>query len=266
MSTKKHSLTLERALSSVPSQFRSRLLRYYRSLKTAYLEGQFDTCGLRAGKLCETLLRFLQQHLTGTCIPFSRRIPNFQAECSALEKLPRTSGQEALRIVMPRALNFLYTLRNKRTIGHVSGDLDANEIDAATCVRLADWCLCELLRITYALPLEDAQAILDSIAERSVPFIWEVLGKTRILLPDLDYRSQVLLLLYSHPDFGLAIEDLFDWTEHTHKSNFRNAVITPLHKRRLVEYDEETNFVIISPTGVKKVENDILPKLTKAIS
>ncbi len=261
MSTKKPNLTIEKALSTVPAEYRGRLLRYYRSLKSAYLEGQFDACGLRAGKLCETLLRFLQHFMTATHIPFSQKIPNFQDECLALEKLPRTSGPESFRVVMPRALCFLYTMRNKRAIGHVSGDLDANEIDASTCVRIADWCLCELIRVTYLLPLEDAQAILDSIAERSFPILWKVLGKIRVLKPGLGYNSQVLLLLYSNPDFGLAIEDLFEWTEYSRFSDFKNKVIVPLHKQRLVEYDRETDFVIISPTGMKKVEDDLLQGL-----
>jgi len=261
MSTRSTSVSIEAAFSGVPKQFRTRLLKYYRSLKSAYIEGQFDACGLRVGKLCETILRFLQHHLTGTHVPFGQKIPRFQSECIHLEKLPITVGVESLRVIIPRALNFLYTMRNKRDVGHIGGDLDANEIDAATCVRLADWCVCELLRVTYALPLEDAQTLLDSIAERNIPLVWEVMGRKRILTAGLDYKSQVLLLLYCEPGVCVAIEDLFDWTEHSNKSNFRIAVIEPLHKQRLVEHDKESDVVIISPKGMKKVEEELLADL-----
>ena len=261
MSTNPTNIPLEVAFSSIPKQFRTKLLKHYRSLKSAHLEGRFDTCGLKTGKLCETLLRFLQQELTATFIPFRNKIPNFQEECAKLEQLPRSSGVESFRIVTPRALNFLYTMRNKRDIGHIAGDLDANEIDAATCVRLADWCLCELLRVTYALPLEEAQTLLNSIAERKLPVVWEVMGRKRILAGGLDYKSQVLLLLYSASDVGVAIEDLFEWTEYSHKSNFKVTVIGALHKKRLIEHDKDTDFVIISPAGMKAVEENLLPKL-----
>ena len=179
-----------------------------------------------------------------------------------LERLDRTAGVESLRIVIPRALNFLYTMRNKRAVGHVGGDLDANEIDSVACVRLADWCVCELLRVTYALPLEDAQDLLNSIAERNVPLVWQVMGRKRILAAGMNYRSQVLLFLYSDPSVGVAIEDLFEWTEHSHKSNFRSVIIGHLHKERLVEFDKDSNFVIISPTGMRKVEEELLPAMS----
>jgi hypothetical protein len=261
MSTNHDNVTLDTAFSAIPATFRSRLLKYYRALKTAHMERRWETCGLKTGKFCETLLRFLQNVLTGTCIPFTNKIPNFDAECAKLGQLPKTAGVESFRIVVPRALTFLYTMRNKRDIGHIAGDLDANEIDSATCVRIADWCLCEVLRVTYSLPLEEAQSLLNTLAERRLPVVWEVLGKKRILASGVDYRSQVLLMLYSEPDTGVAIEDLFEWTEHSHKSNFRTAVIGALHKKRLIEHDKDTDFVLISPSGMKLVEDELLPKL-----
>jgi hypothetical protein len=48
-------------------------------------------------------------------------------------------------------------MRNKRGIGHVAGDVDANAIDIATMARTADWIVCELIRINHGLSLEEAQ-------------------------------------------------------------------------------------------------------------
>jgi len=261
MSTNGNSLTLEHALQGIPSVFKVRLLKCYKDLKSAYVEHRHDLTGLRTGKFCEVLLRFLQQYLTGTHIPFGTKIPNLTTECLALEGLPKTTGPESLRLIIPRAVNFLYTLRNKRGIGHEGGDVDANSIDSATCVRVADWCMCELLRIFHKVSLEEAQCLLDTMASRQIPAVWEVMGRKRILSTKLDYRSQVLLLLYRSPTEGIPIEDLFIWTEHSHKSNFQTTVIKALHRQRLIEYDYETAMAIISPTGILKVEEEILPQL-----
>jgi hypothetical protein len=38
-------------------------------------------------------------------------------------------------------------------------------------------------------------------------------------------------------------------------------VIRALHKKRFVEYDTDTETVIISPLGLKHVEEVVLPKL-----
>lgn len=257
-STSQSDLTLDAALAAVPTQFRNKLTESYRQLKSAYSNGQHDTCGLRVGRFCETMLRLLQERLTGTHITFGTKIVNFDDECQRLEQTPKTAGPESLRIIMPRGLAFLYTLRNKRGIGHVGGDVDANAIDAATMVRLADWCLCELIRVVHTLSLEEAQAILDAIAERELPEVWSVLGKKRVLDPTLDFRSQTLLLLYSEVDTAVPAEDLFAWTEYSNTSVYRRDVLKKLHSQRLVEYDRETETVKISPTGIAKVEQEIL--------
>lgn len=258
MSTSPNDLSLEAALGGVPAAFRSKLIKAYVGVKDAYLSGHHDAAGLRAGRLCEVLLRLLQQELTGQHVPFGTRIRNFTVECSKLEKLPAESGSDSLRIIMPRALNFLYTMRNKRGIGHEVADIDANEIDAAACVRIADWCVCELIRLFHSLSLEDAQALLDAMAIRQVPEVWSVVGKKRVLDPSLDYSTQTLILLYSEANVAVADEDLCAWTEHGSISDFRRRVLKPLHAQRLIEYDMESRTALISPTGVRAAEATLL--------
>lgn len=251
---------LNSALQGIPSEFRTRLIAKYLSIREAYAEGNYDTVGLRVGVFCEVVLRLLQQQLTGSHTAFGTKIRNFADDARALEKLPSTAGDEALRVIMPRALLFAYTLRNKRGVGHAAADVDANQIDAATGLRIADWCVCELIRILHAVSLEEAQALLDAIAVRQYPEIWAVGGKKRILITSLTYPSQVLLHLHAE-DSPVLVEDLCAWIEHPRMRDFRAAVLRPLHKKRLIEYDEETQTVALSPSGAEEVESKILPSM-----
>jgi hypothetical protein len=252
---------LEAALGAVPATFRSRLVSAYADLKSAYANRQFDACGLRAGKFCEVLLRYLQHELTGSYIPFGTKIPNFTDECRSLERLPKATGLESLRVLIPRALDFVYTLRNKRDIGHIGGDVDVNEIDAVTAVRGVDWCLSELIRIVHNLSLEEAQALLDAIAERQIPIVWAVGGVKRVLEPQLTKSEQTLLLLYSDPDSAVPAEDLCRWVEVARMANFRERVLLPLHRQRLIDYDAGTETVSLSPKGAARAE-EVLAKAT----
>src|ERR1700722_12406534 len=113
MSTKPPSTPPEKALSNIPEPFRTRLLDKYVSLRDAYVGGSFDAVGLRSGVFAETLIRWLQQVLTSTHIPFGTPIGNFEEECVKLQRLPKSSGNESLRVVIPRAISFIYTIRNK---------------------------------------------------------------------------------------------------------------------------------------------------------
>jgi hypothetical protein len=260
-----NTLTVDQALSSIDKKFRAKILSAYKEIKSRYSKAlyslEYDTAGLSAGKFCESVLRFLQQHLTGSSLPFGKHIPNFNDECLKIIGLPKSAGNESLRVLIPRALQLLYTLRGKRGIGHVGGDVEANKIDVETIVRITDWIICELIRIFHNLSLEEAQSIIDSISEKSMPEIWEIAGKKRVLATNLDFKEKTLLLLYQSSNNFEFDTDLFSWVEYSDFSMFRKAILKQLHEKKIIEYDKETDIVYLSPKGIIEVETTILPKL-----
>lgn len=258
MSTPKPESPLEAALAGIPAQFRKRLIASYESLKREHAVARYEAAGLAAGKFCEISLRLLQHVVTGSSTAFGTKIPNFADECRKLVASPAGSAVESLRTVIPRALVFMYTMRSKRGIGHVGGDIEANRIDSATLARLADWTVCELVRVYHGLSLEEAQDLIDTLATRSLPDIWEVAGKKRVLREGLSASQQTLLLLYSELSSYVLAEDLCDWVEYSQPSMFKRNILRPLHKKRMIELDEDSSIVYISPTGVREVEQSIL--------
>jgi hypothetical protein len=257
-STPKPKEILEQALGAIPKNFRTKLVEHYLNLKRRLAAKEFEPAGLSAGKFSEIALRTLQHSLTGSSIPFNRSIGNFPDECRKLIMLPSNQGTESLRIIIPRGLAFLYTFRNKRNIGHVGGDVDPNEIDAVTMARVADWIVCELIRSYHNLSLEEAQALVDSLAVRHLPDIWEIGGRKRVLRSDLGYKEQVLLLLYSCPDRGALTEDVYKWSKYSDLSMFKRSVLRPLDSDNLIDYDEEVEYVTLSPLGIATVEDEIM--------
>ena len=260
--TQKPNLTIEQALKSIPKKYRGKIIASYLELKRrhakALYDASWDASGLSSGKFCEAVFRFLQYRLTGSSIAFGKHIPNFPDECRKLIQLPQAKGLESLRVIIPRALVFLYTMRGKRGIGHVGGDVEANIIDAATILSICDWVMSELVRVFHGLSLEEAQAVVDSIATRSLPYIWEIAGKKRVLRQDLTYKETTLLLCYSEPDEGILSEDLFSWCEHSNFAVYKSRVLNSLHNDRLIEYDTDNQIVYLSPKGVALVEEEII--------
>jgi hypothetical protein len=254
--------TLEQALGNVPEKFRTRIIKEYRNIKKRHSEALFDadydTVGLSTGKFVETVLRFIQYHLTGSYVPFGKHISNFPDECRKVIQLPNSIGNESLRIIIPRSLSFLYTLRGKRGIGHVGGDVEANAIDIATIVKVCDWIMCELIRIFHSLSLEEAQAIVDALSSRNLPDIWEIAGKKRVLRTDLSAKQKTLLLAYTDLESGVLVEDLFSWVEYSNLAMFKKMVLNPLHGAKLIEYDKESEAIFLSPRGVHEVETKII--------
>lgn len=265
MSTTNNSDILNLALGNIDKRFREKVITLYLELKhrinKSVHNNEYDAAGLSSGKFCETIFRFLEFELrAGAYTPFNKHINNMTAELAKFELIPKAIGNESLRVIIPRALSLIYTLRNKRGIGHVGGDVEANEIDLTTIVKNADWIIIELIRIYHKLSLEEAQSLVNSINSKSIPDVWEINGKKRILKRGLEYKEKVLLLTYTDIDNGVALEDMFSWTEHSNLSMFKSSVLMPLHKVGLIEFDRELNYIHLSPIGIKEVEEKILSK------
>lgn len=258
-STSPHSALLESALAGIAdAKLRSKLIESYLGLKRAHAEARYDLAGLNAGKFCEVALRIAQHRVLGASTPLGKRIVNFADDCRTLVTSPTGSAPESIREIIPRALVFLYTVRNKRGIGHVGGDVDANRIDAMTMAQTADWIVCEFIRLFHGLSLEEAQDIVDTLSTRRLPVIWEVGGKKRVLRTGLSAADEVLLLLYADNQTAILTEDLCAWVEYSNPSVFRRKVLQKLHADRLVEYDTESELVHLSPKGVAKIEAELL--------
>ena len=250
---------LDTALAGIPNaKLRAKLIDSYLDLKSAHLEARYDLAGLNAGKFCEVALRISQERVVGTSAPLGKRIASFADDCRSLVTSPSAAAPESVREIIPRALVFLYTVRNKRGIGHVGGDVDANRVDAMTMVQTADWVICELIRLFHGLSLEEAQDIVDALSTRQSPVIWEVGGKKRVLRTGLSAADEVLLLLYAESQMAVLTEDLCSWVEYSNASVFRSKVLQKLHSNRLVEYDKESELVQLSPLGVVKDEAELL--------
>ena len=171
------------ALQGVEKPIRKRLCDSYVDLKRNLAESRHEAAGLNAGKLCEAAIRHLQHQAFGTSTPFGKKIPNFADECRRIISAPSNPKiTESEKTIVPRALVFLYTMRNKRGIGHVGGDVDPNSIDGALIGRVADWIVCELIRVHHNLSLEEAQDIVDTLAVRQLPDVWDVAGKKLSLI------------------------------------------------------------------------------------
>jgi hypothetical protein len=259
MSTPKpKSSPLDDVLANIPSEFRNRIKKFYLELKSRHSEGKHDAAGVSAGRFCETVVRLLQHELKMSVTPFGLQISNLPRECESFATVEKSIGNDSLRIVIPRAVSLLYTLRNKRGIGHVGGDVDANAVDGITIARVSDWILCELIGIFHKMSLEDADALVSSLASRDIPDVWEVGGRKRVLRPDLDFKQKTLVLLYSETGSAVLAEDLFAWCKYSNLTVYKTKVLEHLDKDDLVDYDRQSESVTLSPLGVKIVEEKVL--------
>jgi hypothetical protein len=250
-------------LAGLPSPLRRALVREYEAAKRFYREGKWEEASLHAGKLCEITYRILQWRTSGsagTYTPLGSTVAPFESACRNLANADKALYPESVRLTIPRMLTALYDIRNKRGVGHVGGAVDPSHMDATVAVSIADWLVAEVVRIFHSLPPAEAERLIEGLIARAVPIIWEVGDRRRILAGDLSARDQAMLLLYYSPTLGAMDADLLQDLEYGNPTRFRKEILAGLHRQRLVEYSKD-GYVMLSPLGVRDVEDRLLPNV-----
>lgn len=203
---------------------------------------------MSGGRFCEIVYTVLDGHARGAYASAPSKPPNFVDACRRLEV--NRSVARSFQILIPRLLPALYEIRNNRNVGHVGGDVDPDFMDSSAVVAIASWILAELIRVFHGVSTEEAQEIVDRLAERRLPLVWKSGEIRRVLDPSLPLKDQILLLLSSSSG-KVRFDDLFMWTGYENRGYF-TRLIRQLHKARLLEFHEHAGELELLPPGAEQ--------------
>lgn len=251
-----------KCFSNLPQGLRDELLFCYREIVQNYVEQRWEPAELNGGKLCEVVYTIIDGALSGVFAPSATKPAKMVDACRILEGRPASAtrvGDRSLRILLPRLLPFLYEIRNNRGVGHVGGDVNPNQEDAQAVLSMANWIMAELVRIFHNVSLSEAQTTVDALVQRRHPLIWGIDGTKRVLDEKMSKSNQTLVLLY--PETGWVQSELLcGWVEYSSLGMYKNRILNPLHKQRLVEHDAKQGRVQITTKGIQFAEENLLSK------
>lgn len=247
------------ALGHLPQCLRAELMNEYAKITKNFARSHWEAAELNGGRFCEVVYSVLRGYVDG-CYPATASKPkNFPRACEDLGQAEKSKFPQSIRIGVPRVLVGLYEIRNNRGVGHVGGDVDATHMDATFVLHAVQWVMAELVRIFHDTSVKTATETVEVLAERTLPLIWEVNGRRRILEPSMPLADKTLLLLYGATS-GMSVTELAVNIKHRRLRDYRKTVRS-LDDGVLVEYDEESDRVQISPRGERQVESHLLPAL-----
>jgi hypothetical protein len=233
-----------------------KLLDEYQLVNENYHLGKHRPCSHEAGRFSEIVLRMLQEATTGTYIPLGQQITKFNTEVTNLEKADANKFPQSLRLQIPRTLQVLYDIRNKRDVGHVGGDVDANYTDATLSLFCCNWVMTELIRIYYTSDIDKAQKMVSSIIKIRIPLIQDFNGFLKILNPNLTLPDKVLALLYYRGSEGANVSELEEWLKGRVTPNHMNITLSRLeHEKAFIHRNND--HCLITETGIKHVEENV---------
>lgn len=237
------------AFNALPTSLVGDLLDAFRQVLKNYAEHRWEPAELNGGKLCEAAYTVLVGYFAGA-YPARSSKPNNMVD--ACKKLEGEQGPRSARIQIPRMIVALYEIRNNRGVGHAGGDVDPNNMDATTVVYMSKWIVAELVRLLHGLTTDEATELVDALVEREIALVWKSGEKRRVLTTGLTLKKGTLLLLAGVAEASET--DLMAWLEQKRPTDYRKNVLRPMHKARLIEFDETAGTVALLPPGVEAAE------------
>lgn len=244
---------LKAALFVMPDALRDPLIAQFEEALAEYRSGDWEKVGVKAGKFCEIAYCICEGHTTGSYASAPSKPKSMFHDCLKLEAHNRVKGR-SLCIQVPRVLIGLYELRNNRAIGHVSGEIDPNHMDAEFYLRGMKWILAEFIRFFSKLPEEQSRAVVEAVTARTLQIVWQSGNVRRILDPAKSAADKILILCYAE-NKPVPVTDLVSWAEYSNASRMRSSVLKGLHGKALVHFDKRADTVQILPPGQKHVED-----------
>lgn len=245
---------LKSALNAVPDSLLDPLLQQFDEGLAEYRSGDWEKVGIKAGKFCEIAYTICEGHATGAFAASPAKPRNMFDSCRALEQHNRAKGR-SLCIQIPRVLIGLYELRNNRAIGHISGEIDPNHMDAEFFLRAMKWIMAEFVRFFSGNPVDMSRDLVEAVTARTLPVVWYSGDTRRVLDPNKSADEKILLLAYAETG-PVTVANILKWSEYSNSSRMRREVLKKLHKKALIHFDQIEDTVQILPPGQKYVEQN----------
>lgn len=245
---------LQSALSVIPPALLDPLIEQFEAALAEYRAGDWEKVGMKAGKFCELAYCVCEGHATGSYASAPSKPRNTFDACRALEKYNGAKGR-SICIQIPRVLVGLYELRNNRAIGHVSGEIDPNHMDAEFFLRGMKWIMAEFIRCFSNMAVDESRDLVEAVTARSLPIVWHSGNTRRVLDPAKSADEKILILTYAE-SAAVSVADLLKWSEYSNGSRLRREVLKKLHKKAWVHFDPKADTVQILPPGQRYVESN----------
>lgn len=238
-----------------PIELVNLLLDSHKELTNNFIRGKIRPTEVEGGRFCETVLRMLQYKTSKSFTPLGTQIKT-DDEIDKLEKLPRASYDDTIRLHIPRTVRLIYDIRNKRDSAHL-GRVSVNLMDATLVLYCCKWILAELFRIDCKIPMEEAQKIIDNLVERNIPIIQKFDNFPVTLNPALSARERMLILLYDRGADGATKVELTNWIPPSMKNQISSNINRLRWEKNYIHVNGDRIFITL--IGEKFVEDNLLP-------
>jgi len=231
------------------------LITCYLELKQHYYCQEHRPSELDGGRFSEVVIRMIQHVIDGKYIQLGTKLPNVNKVLLDFEMVDGSKYYESMRIHIPRVLNSVYNIRNRRDVGHIGKDISANENDSNYVFIACTWILVELIRIYSEKTIEEAKQMVSKLVEIELPIIQNFDDAIKILKTDLPISEKILLILFIKQGEYLNDKTIMKHIEYNNEHYIVKRLIQLSKDGFIHRTDKSLN--IITKKGIKFVIDNI---------
>lgn len=238
--------------NKIDSTLVDELLKEYSITKRKFLEGDKEGVILHSAKFSEIVLAILI-YLYENKVPDINKI-EFEKFYNLIINFPKlTAEDDLLYLAIPYIAKSIFTIRNKKRVGHIK-KLDPLVQDSVYVNSSVDWILASFIFLFGTQNEKEINSIIESLIEKKVPFIEEFEDKGVVILKKVDYKWNVLIVLYHYNRF-LKKEELKKITKPKY-NQLLDTSLRELEKEKCIYVGEYG--IKITRLGINKVDKEFL--------
>lgn len=236
----------------------------YVEMQNRFLIADWKPSELNGGTLCEAISRCLYQLDTGKVAKKSvSQVRDYLLDTKNGSPISPPNSHNLVmkdRKHISKAIEIAYKFRSDRGVAHISTEHIANMMDSMLITHLGKWILAEFLRIVWQKDIKVIEETVAYLVQLEHSLIHELDGKPFVLATNITAKEEVLLLLNHAPTNCLSREKLKEQAPLLSPQSISGA-IAKLKESREIRFTDN-NEVSITPSGSKKVLEEIMPKLS----
>ena len=234
-------------LATFPKNHVDAMLRHYKRMTADFQTAQWEESAVKGGKFVEAALKAIAS-IARVAFSTGR---NFRAGkiIDDLGRLPSGSCHDSLRLLLPRACRLAYEIASNRGARHDADEVDPNESDATVVMATCSWMCGEMIRVATsgAVTLDEAQKLVDGLAEKRYPVLEEVEGHLWFHGKRAGPRDVALVMLHHLHPKRMPREKLLEaLRRHGVKKPKAQVVISKLKSDRLAD-ERDQGLYLLAP-------------------
>lgn len=237
--------------SEYPDELADKLIDAYNNAIREYKKRNWKYFGNEMGRFVEVAIRMVELKTAGKYTNLKDKLATLNENKLKQFEQSQITKNISFRILIPRQLFVMYTIRNKRGMIHIN-EVDPNYMDATALLNISKWVLAEFVRNSKNIDYDDAIKIIEELIAKENMVIWIEEDIFKILDTHITLEEKILCILYYKNN--ICETELFKLTEYSNITIFKKK-LKKMHTEQKINYTKDK--ITISPIGINLAEDKL---------